>query len=305
MAIKKMDSQAFNDLLDQTQDKILTMNSNISDIKDDMTTKLKVIDYEINYLNKSVSALSTAAAQDGEYILLDNNNHGLYSTYCNNVHPYFKVDPINIFNVKPINSSDIFYKDEANVSINGVQNDYYNNILKDDTVSSKSIFFEEYAKVSTITTDTSGASYLGGDNTITLSVLIDQQKAYGINKFNIIEIDPYLMGSFNITSINVYTSNTSTPAKTVSAINSVGKTRIILDQKYLFYKVDFIIEPQYSVINNGSEIIPFGLKHLYFYEADFRNDSYIDLTYESDSYLDYVNNKVDIYTPTGMIDHSN
>jgi flagellin-like hook-associated protein FlgL len=302
MAIKKMDSQAFNGILSDTQDKILTMNNGIAEIKDDMTTKLKVINHEIEYLNKSIDKLTNATPQDGNYILLDNNNHGLYSTYCNNIHPYFKKDPVNVFNVTPINSKDVYFKDEAKVSINGVENDFYKNILKEDTVSSKKIFFEEYTKDTIISTDTNGTSYLSGTNTINLTVLIDQQKAYGINKFNMIEIDPYLMKSFNIKAINIYSSNTATPAYTVSSIAGAGKTRIILDKKYMFYKVEFIIEPKYTVLVNEKEVIPFGLKHVYFYEVDFRSDSYIDLVYESEEYLDYVNNKVVMYTPTGSIE---
>lgn len=301
MAIKKMSSQDFNNILETTQEKILIMNNSITSIKDDMTTKLNVINHEITYLNKSMDELKHAKEQDGAYILLGNNNHGLYSTYCNNVHQYFKKDPVNIFNVKPINSTDIYFKDEAKVSINGVENDHYKNILKEDSVTSKKIFFDEYVKNTIIKTDSTGKSYIDGANTITLSVSIDQSKAYGITKFNMIEIDPFLMKSFNITSINIYDSVTSTPAKVISTLEGVGKTRIILDKKYTFKKVDFVIEPKYSLLKNGVEIIPFGLKHIYFYEADFRNDSYIDVIYESEDFLDYVNNKVIIYTPTGEI----
>lgn len=301
MAIKKMSSQDFNDLLETTQEKITTMNTSISDIKDDMTKKLTVLDYEINYLNSSLSQLSNSNTQDGNYVLLGSNGTGLYSTYCNNVHPYFKKDPVNVFNVKPINSSDIYYKDEAKVAINGVETDAYKNILKEDTVTSKKIFFEEFTKETLITTDASGAAVMSGSNTITITVTIDKQKAYGINKFNMIEIDPFLMRSFDIDSIKIYTSNTTSPDKTVTGVTSVGKTRLILDQKYTFYKVEFSITPKYSVTKNDEEVIPFGLKHIYFYEVDFRSDSYMNITYTSEDYIDYVNNKVVLYTPTGEV----
>jgi hypothetical protein len=299
--IKKMSSQDLNDILSDTQDKILTMNNGITTIKNDMQTKLTVLDHEISYLNTSVEQLSNAVPQDGVYILLDNNNEGLYSTYCNNVHPYFKKEPINMFNLKPVNSDAIYFKDEMKVAINGVENDFYKNILKEDTVASKKVFFEEYASSTSIATDTVGTAYIAKDNKITIRVSIDTQKAYGINKFNMIEIDPFLMKSFDIESIKIYDANDVTATKTIDAITNVGKTRIILDQKYLFRKVEFVIVPKYSTIKSGEEIIPFGLKHIYFYEADFRNDSYVELSYTSEEYIDYVNNKVDIYTPTGII----
>lgn len=301
MSIKKMSSQDFNDILSNTQDKILTMNSNISEIKNDMQTKLKIIEHEITYLSKSIDQLNSSTIQDGVYILLDNNHEGLYNTYCNNVHKYFKKTPVNMLNLKPVNSDEIYFKDEMKVAINGVENDFYKNILKEDTVSSKEIFFEEYEVNKSIKTNSLNESYVLQDNKITINISSNNQKSYGINKFNVIEIDPYLMKSFDIEAINIYDSNETTIIKTLNNINNVGKTRIILDKKYSFKKVEFIINPKYTIIKDDKEIIPFGLKHIYFYEADFRNDSYIDISHVSSDYIDYVNNKVEIYTPTGVI----
>ena len=302
MAIKKMSSQDFNNLLETTEGKIAKINNDVVAIKNDMQSKLTVIEHEISYLNSSLSKLSNATPQDGAYVLLNNNFHGLYSTYCDNIHPYLKKTPINVFNVKPINSNDMYFKDEAKVAINGVETDHYKDILKEDTVSSKKIFFEEFTADTIIKTDKSGASFVDDKKNITVTVSIDQQKAYGINKFNMIEIDPYLMKSFDIESINIYDSNLTTPVKTVTNLLGVGKTRVILDKKYLFKKVEFVIAPKYSTLKNNIEVIPFGLKHIYFYEADFRNDSYLNITYESENFIDYVHNKVQFYTPTGMVE---
>jgi hypothetical protein len=300
MSIQKMNSQDFNNIMTETQNKILEMNNNIDSIKSDMQTKLLVMNYEVDYLNSSLNKLSNSSVQDSSYILLDGNKHGLYSTYCNNVLPYLRKDPVNVFNVKPINSEDIYFKDEAIVTINGIQLDDYKNIIKEDTVKSKKIYFEEFVFDSFVKQDDSKTSYIDNNNTITISVSIDQQKAYGINKFNMIEIDPFLMGSFDIKTINVYDSNGTTVLKTISNISNAGKTRIILDKKYLFKKVDLVVVPKYSIIKNEVQTYPFGLKHLYFYEVDFRNDSYIDIEYDSDNFIDYVNNKVDLYTPLGI-----
>jgi hypothetical protein len=296
-----MSSQDFNDILEKTQNKIVTMNNEVSALKKNMEIKLKVISYEMEYLNSTIDKLSNIEKQDGKYILLDSNKEGLYECFGNNVHAYFKTKPINIFNIIPINSSDVYYKEEAKVKINGAENEYYNNILKEDTVKSKEIYFEEKAFINDIISQDS-AEYLNKDNRITISVEKDKEKSYGYSKFNIIEIDPYLVNSFDIEKILIYDVNDVTPTITLEGINNVNKTRILLDKKYNFNKVEFIINPKFITERNGEKIIPFGLKHIYFLNADFRNDSYIELEYNSDEFIDYITNKVNIYTPEGIVE---
>lgn len=298
--IKKMSSQKFNEILNESQEKIVSVNNDVSALKDDMNIKLKIISYEMDYLNDSINKISNLEQQNGDYVLLNNNsNTGLYECYGNNVHAYFKNKPINMFNIIPINSSDVYYKDDAKVTINGVENDYYKNILKEDTVKSKEIFFEEMPYTSEIVSS-KDKDVLLKDNKIVISISKDKQKAYGNSKFNIIEIDPYLTRSFDIESICIYDTNDTTPTVTLNNINKVSKTRILLDKKYNFNKVDITIIPKYTSIKDGEKIIPFGLKHIYFYEADFRNDSYIDIVYNSNEYIDYVLNKIYMYTPEGI-----
>ena len=56
--IKKMSSQDFNDILENTQNKIVTMNNNISSLKKDMELKLKIISYEMEYLNSNINKIN-------------------------------------------------------------------------------------------------------------------------------------------------------------------------------------------------------------------------------------------------------
>lgn len=298
--IHKMSSQDFNNILQKTQDNILNMNNEISNIKNDMKIKLDVINHEIEYLNTSLNTLQHLESQDVNYILLNENLHGLFECYSNNIHAALKKEPVNIFNVKPINSEDYFYKDEAKVSINGIENDHYKNILKADSIKNKKIFFEEYATTKSIEEDTNGSCYLSKDNKIIISIYIDKQKVYELNKFNMIEIDPFLMKSFDINSVKIYDSN-NVIVKEIVNINQTNKTRLLLDKKYIFNKIELTITPKYTTTKNNETIIPFGLKHIYFYNVDFRNDSYIEVTYESEEYIDHILNKIDIYTPTGII----
>ena len=92
--IKKMSSQDFNDILENTQNKIVTMNNNISSLKKDMELKLKIISYEMEYLNSNINKINNTEKKDDDYILLNNLNEGLYECFGTNIHAYFKTKPI-------------------------------------------------------------------------------------------------------------------------------------------------------------------------------------------------------------------
>lgn len=300
MAIPKMSSQDFNDILEKAENKISDMNNEISAIKNNIDKKLLITRHETEYISELLSKMAYQKPhQEGVYVMLNNNYKGLYESYSNVVHAYFKKEPINIFNLKSINTDTPYFRDEVLVSINGVNTDYYKNILMSDGHPNKEIFFEEYSNKSTLSKDDDGTAYTKDDNTIELAIEVDKQKVIGVSKFNMIEIDPYLYQSFDIEAIDVYGENYDKPLFTTNKIKKVGKTRIILDKKYDFKKVVFTITPKYTAINNGEQIKPFGLKHIYFYEADFRNDSYMIVKYDSPEFIDHVKNDLEVVTPYG------
>lgn len=298
--IKKMNSHDFNNILTEATDKIEVISNEVSNIKNNIDKKLLIIKHETEYLSETLYKMSYQSSdQEGTYIMLNDNHVGLYNSYSNVVHAHFKKEPINIFNLKSINTDVPYFRDEVLVSINGVSTDYYKNILKSDGHPNKEIFFEEYPNKSEIIKDEEGNNQIKEDNQLEISIEVDKQKVIGISKFNMIEIDPYLYQSFDIDSIDVYGENYDKPLYSTNKIERVGKTRIILDKKYDFKKVVFKITPKYTAINNGEQIKPFGLKHIYFYEADFRNDSYILIQYNSSKFIDYIKNDLEIVTPYG------
>ena len=300
--IKKMSSQEFNDILEETKDKIITINNDIYKMKNDMQNKIKVIKYNMEYFNSCLSQVNSTEKKEGSFIFLNNNYKGLYESYGDYVHAAYKSTPINLFNIIPINTNKIHYTDETFVAINNIQNDQFKNILKSDSIEDKDIFFEEYISKEEIVTDNdTNISYLSKDNKINITITINKEKTYGISKFNIIEFDPYLMRSFDIETINIYDTSDTTPSYTLSNIQS-DKQHIILDKKYLFNKVEFIIIPKYYSEKDNNKIIPFGLNHIYFLLADFRNDSYIELPYFNENFIDYIDNKCILYTSKGEIE---
>lgn len=299
MAIKKMSSQEYNDILDKAIKKIENISNETKDIKNDIYTKIKIVNYEQEYLTYLYEKKSFGIEKNNSFIFLNNgNNAGLYETYSNVTHAYFKQTPINIFNLKVIDGKESYFRDEVDVEINGIKDDFFKNILKANDVKDKEIFFQEYEfkKSIKLTDEKKPIEEINNHSTITINV--DKDKVMGVSKFNIIEIDPFLYKSFDIDAIEIYTDDMEIPTVTLNNIKEVGKTRFILQQKYDFKKVVFKITHNYHTYVDGKDIYPFGLKHLFFYEADFRNDSYIIVNYISDDYIDDIKDVITVITST-------
>lgn len=300
MAIKKMSSQEYNKILTNATNKIENISQEMRLIRNDITKKLTIIKHEQEYLSQLYDKMSYATQQDDTFIFLNNNKYqGLFNGYSSVVHAYFKQTPVNVFNLKVVNGQESFFRDEVKVSINGVEDDSFKNILKAEDVIDKEIFFEEYEFTSAINTLENKTVVEEKNNLINITIETDKTKAIGVSKFNIIEIDPYLYKSFDIESIKIFTDESDTPTVSINNISKVGKTRFILDKKYEFKKVEFNIRPLYNSYLDGRNVWPFGIKHLFFLEADFRNDSYIIVDYTSEDYIDEVKDNVEVITSTG------
>lgn len=300
MAIKKMSSQEYNKILEDANDKIKNTSKVIAGIKKDIEKKMLISSHEFSYLNNKLKNIEYKNSKDNNYVLLAENSKGLFETYCNVVHPSFKKEPINIFNLRSVNSDIPYFRDEVKVKINDIENDYYKSILKDEKNPTKEIHFEELVSVNEVLLNEVTKEYEKiNKDSIKIEIEVDKDRVIGSSKFNIIELDPYLYGSFDISMIEIFGEDFTKPLTIIKNIESVGKTRILLDTKYLFKKVTFHIEPNYRVKKDDEVIIPFGFKHIFFLDADFRNDSYITLKFNSDKYIDHIKNDMKITTPLG------
>ena len=156
--------------------------------------------------------------------------------------------------------------------------------MKSDSLQDKEIIFDE------LNTDT-----------ITISYELDNSLALGTSRFNVIEIDPYIKGAYSLTSLECYSLDTSgnlssTPITTVQGFNNIGKTRIILDKKIKFSKVVMTFKINFSTEVNNISVYPFGLKHIYFMEADFLADtSFVIVPIIADDYIEYIYNDIPFY----------
>lgn len=304
MAIYKMSSQGYNEILENTIEKIEEMSDEMKKVKNDIFKKVKIIKHEEEYLSYLYEKASYSIKEEDNFIFLNKKYDGLYRGYSNVVHPYFKQDPINVFNLKVVNGKESYFRDEVKVSINGIEDDHFKNILKAEGVRNKEIFFEEYDVKREISLLSDNTPIENKNDKTEIVIEVDKEKALGSTKFNIIEIDPYLYKSFDIESIKIYTDDKEEPDYTISNIENIGKTRYVLDKKYDLKKVIFNIKHNYSTYVEGKEVFPFGLKHIFFLEADFRSDSYIIASYKSDSYIDDIKDKVEVISALNKRDSS-
>ena len=248
-----LNSQEYNDIFKTAQEKfdieMLKREKTIAD----MGKKLMIINYTNEFVNSKIDRINAGVYYNNKLKVFDRNLGGLYSQYGYMVHPRFKSDPIDIFNLKLIDGNSMF-KNSLKCQVNDMDNEAYINLLVNESSLYKEILFEEMIV-----------------DKIKISYELNSKVSLGTMRFNVIEIDPYIAGAYNIDKIEIYTMDTSTasikidPTIVIENIAEIAKTRIILDKKTKFSKVVFHFSVNFGSEINGINIYPFGLKHIHFY----------------------------------------
>lgn len=290
--IPKVSSSELNDILIDSKKKLDSLSVDFSDTKKNIEKKLKIINYENEYLNKKLMDFNNGGYVNKKNTIICSNNFineiSHFDQYGNTVHAELIKTPINVFNLEVSALNEFYFREDVSVTVNDKNAEVNLSILKHDMLN-KEIFFNEYS-----------------NNKIKIEITLNDLSSYfGSTRFNCIEIDPFLQGSFDIDNIEIYefkddgTVDTSIEPTIYSGIIDVGKERIVLDRKMKFYKVVFNITINYSTIKNEEEVFPFGIKHIYFYDMDFKNSSYITATITSDNYIAYIKNRFEVLSPFG------
>jgi hypothetical protein len=290
MAIPKMSSQQLLDVLNGSQEKISNMKTGIENIKRDIENKLIVMRHETGFVMEEFKRLEEGDMIQVPYTkIFAKDSNGYYDHFGAVVHQKFTKPPINIYNIKVAGTGEIYFRNDVKVSVNGVYKDVYQSMLKHDGVPSKEIYFEEYQSPQ-----------------IAIEIEQDLQKQLGPTYFNTIEIDPFLPGSFNISKIRIYAKNedgtlNETPYE-LGPINNTGKIRVKLPKRMEFTRVNIFASINYQVSNDDKLIYPFGIKHLYFYDAEFKSDSMVLATIEADNNIAIIDDAITVKTPLGNIE---
>lgn len=290
--IPKISSEELNNILIDAKNKLDTLDKKFDTAKSDMEDKLKIINYESEYVQSTLSKVKSGNYQkiDGMigFAYKDKIVTGYYDRYGSTIHSQLIKSPINVFNLEVSAFNEFYFREDVSVTVNDVTDEKYLSLLKHDAIQ-KPIFFDTYK-----------------NDLVTVKIeLTDLATILGPTRFNVIEIDPFLHGSFDIEEIRIFeftesgTVNTNAQPTTLSKLPSVGMERIVLPKKLNFYKVEIDFRVKYETYRNTSIVYPFGLKHIYFYNMDFKTDSYVIAEITSDKNIAYIKNDIIIKTPFG------
>jgi hypothetical protein len=234
-------------------------------------------------------ALNGSTNDNNKLVAFTNDLGGAYNQYGYTVHPKFKKEPIDIFNLK-LTSGNTMFKNSLSCKVNDVdmnpddEENYVNFLMADNSVEKKIIFQELKSEK------------------LKIEYTLDNKTALGTSRFNVIEIDPYIYGAYSIDFIEIFSLNeyngevSKQPIKTVYSISNIGKIRIILDEKVKFSSVAFHFDlKNVKTQINNIDIYPFGLKHIHFYEADFLEESHVVLPIRANDYIEYIYNDITLY----------
>ncbi|MED1125376.1 hypothetical protein [Bacillus atrophaeus] len=285
MAIPKLNSKDLNGILKKAQDKIIQMQADVDNIKADTSEKMTVLKNEQEYAISELLRMSSIIEQSQDEnrlrgvrnkIVLSGpeNLLGTYDKYGTTIHRKFLRQPVNVFNLMTTNGP--MFRDNVEVSINGEKRERFKQMLMHTAVPDKGISFGEY-----------------NSPNLKMEITVDTTNLLGDTNFNVIEIDPYLAGSFHIKSLRVFDIHrdalSNEPEFEVKDLKRVGPSRFVLDRKFELLKIEIDIELQYK---NQIGLYPFGIKHMYFLNADFDPSSYIIAKVEKDKFIETINDNI-------------
>lgn len=286
--IPKINSQEINDILLSAKDEIYNIEKSVNIMKKDIEEKLFIINHENNY----ISNLLSSPLEVKNILAIKNNNQGDFEKYGVTSYPTPLKELNNIYNLRVMGNGKYFFREDAKAYYSfeaGSYDDIVNkgvdcsDILKHDSLENKNIFFIESDK----------------DN-LALVIKPDVNNLLGNSYSNVIEIDPFLSGSFDIKQINIFAEgDLLTPKLSFSNIEKVGKIRLVWEEPINISLISFQIKLNYRTDKNNKNIYPFGLKHIYLYEAAFSANSYTVIEYLTDEYISYFSDEYTAVLLTG------
>ena len=297
--IRTQNSLSLMNRIDAAIQDVADIKTQLADTEQQLNTKLNILNtyYEItlNHISGIEDIEEKTRKIDTVVFAIDQDKikGGEYSSYGQTIHPKLVGLSDQMFNFTT--NTGPLYKDNAEVSFIYTnennesiidKKDEYCDLLKSENDPSKKDVFQTFQK-----------------NQLKLRVEIKPTKLIGNTYCNMLEICPYLPGSFQITGIRIWTleqyltNRTDEPKYEFDNIyKNVGAERIYLGDTYQIYRIEFDIE-----VLDQVQGFPFGLKHLYFYNAQMDiEDSYVVVEVQKgDSYINTIGNSVTLILPEG------
>lgn len=280
------------DTMQEAQDSIAQIDKDISFMKSSLAKRLELIQnlQEFNAMQANLlKETGEHSASNGctKFVLAKSDAvNGIYDTYGLTVHPKFTREPINIFNID--SQAGYIYKNNAGVYVDNVQRQDLEDMLVHDSIAEKGVAFTTFDKPN-----------------ITLEVKLDDKNEFGSTDFNIIELLPYIPGSFTVNAISVYTLQSHRSGKVmpdfyiVKELKDFSAGRIMIDTTRSLYRCVFSITLNYK---NSDGKYPFGMKHLYFLKGDYNKKSCIVFKANHRQYISTIGESIRVTDQNGEYD---
>lgn len=295
MPVYNVTSRQLMSVLEDAQNRIDVLENTAAAMKLNLDNRLSAIrniqEYEQQQMNDLIMIVDSGVWNEQKNKIIcgrANIVQGVYDKFGSTIHPQFLKTPTDVFNFKT--TSGYFFKDNATVTVNDNVKPKYTAMLMHDSIEGQDIFFEEY--------DTP---------ILDIRVTVKPGELLGTTAFNVLEIVPFIPGSFDITKIDVfslqgyYIGDTLADSSSPGQIKKAGVSRILIDQTLNLYELRLGV---YINFRNSNGKYPFGIKHLYFLNANFNPNSYAVFKIQENKYIDTISENVIITDQTGTVESS-
>lgn len=252
------------------------MSRYIDSLKDGNRINETIFDGE-TVLRKNIYNSNKILFADTNKVLEANSN---YEKYGNCIHPKIIGNLDNLLNFN--SAAGYIFKNSATVSINEEVKEEYIDVLKHDTILNKMPTFSQYSS-----------------DTVTLTIEFPDNPIVGSATCNAIEISPFLAGASilkNITIITTPETQLTNKAIVIDYDQPLEDTRILFDNTYSIKTM--VLNFKLTFVNNLG-MYPFGLRHIYLYNANFdTKNSNIVIKNEYQNLIKYINDNIVISDQT-------
>ena len=246
------------------------MSRYIDSLKDGNRINETIFDGE-TVLKKNIYNANKILFADTNKVLESNSN---YEKYGNCIHPKIVGNLDNLLNFN--SAAGYIFKNSATVSINEEVKEEYIDVLKHDTILNKMPTFYQYSS-----------------DTITLTIEFPDNPIVGSATCNAIEISPFLAGASILKNVTIITTPGTQLSNKVIVIDydqPLEDTRILFDNTYSIKTM--VLNFKLTFVNNLG-MYPFGLRHIYLYNANFdTKNSNIVIKNEYKNLIKYINDNI-------------
>ena len=113
-------------------------------IINNMSKKLMIINYTNEFIENKLASLNGTSNINGKLVTFKHDLGGSYNEYGYTIHPKFKKEPIDIFNLK-LTSGNTMFRNSLTCKVNEESNhiyseDYINFLMADNAIEKKIVF---------------------------------------------------------------------------------------------------------------------------------------------------------------------